>query len=161
MIRAAILTISDSCAQGKRNDTSSQTIEEMLDDAKFEIVEKAVVPDDRQAIADALKRFSDEMGVEIVLTTGGTGLGPRDVTPEATASVCERMAPGLSEILRSEGYKRAPNAVLSRGVAGLRKRTLIINLPGSPKAVRESLEIIQNILPHAVEMMHGGGHRSA
>jgi molybdopterin adenylyltransferase len=158
MIRTAILTISDSCARGKRDDMSGQTIEEMLDDATFEVVEKAIVPDEQQAITKALKRFCDEAGAEIVLTTGGTGLGPRDVTPEATASVCERMAPGLSEILRSEGYKRAPNAVLSRGVAGLRKSTLIINLPGSPKAVRESLEIIQKILPHAVKMMHGGGH---
>jgi molybdenum cofactor synthesis domain-containing protein len=158
MIKAAILTISDSCAQGNRTDTSGQTIGEMLDDAKFEVVEKAVVPDDCQAIAEALVRFSDQKGVEVVLTTGGTGLGPRDVTPEATASVCERMAPGLSEILRFEGYKRSPNAVLSRGVAGLRKSTLIINLPGSPKAVRESLEIILDLLPHAVDMMRGGGH---
>ncbi len=158
MIKAAILTISDSCAQGKRADTSGQTIKDMLDGAKFEVVEKTIVPDDRQAIAEALTRFSDKEGVEVVLTTGGTGLGPRDVTPEATMSVCERMAPGLSEILRSEGYKRAPNAVLSRGVAGLRKTTLIINLPGSARAVRESLEIIRDILPHAVEMMRGGGH---
>jgi len=158
MIKAAILTISDSCAQGKRTDTSGQTISEMLDDAKFEVVEKAIVPDDRQAIAETLVRFSDQKGVEVVLTTGGTGFGPRDVTPEATASVCERMAPGLSEILRVEGYKRSPNAVLSRGVAGLRKSTLVINLPGSPKAVRESLEIILGLLPHAVAMMHGGGH---
>lgn len=158
MIKAAILIISDSCAQGQRTDTSGQTIQEMLDDARFEVVERAVVPDDRQAIAEALVRFCDQKGVEVVLTTGGTGFGPRDVTPEATASVCERMAPGLSEIIRSEGYKRSPNAVLSRGVAGLRKRTLIINLPGSPKAVRESLEIILDILLHAVDMMHGGGH---
>jgi len=158
MIKAAILTISDSCAQGKRTDTSGQTISEMLDDAKFEVVEKAIVPDDRQAIAETLVRFSDQKGVEVVLTTGGTGFGPRDVTPEATASVCGRMAPGLSELLRSEGYKRSPNAVLSRGVAGLRKSTLIINLPGSPKAVRESLEIVLKLLPHAVAMMRGGGH---
>ena len=158
MIKAAILTISDSCAQGKRTDTSGQTISEMLDDAKFEVVEKAIVPDDRQAIAETLVRFSDQKGVEVVLTTGGTGFGPRDVTPEATASVCERMAPGLSELLRSEGYKRSPNAVLSRGVAGLRKSTLVINLPGSPKAVRESLEIVLKLLPHAVAMMRGGGH---
>lgn len=158
MIKAAILTVSDSCAQGKRTDTSGQTIKQMLEDSEFEVVEKAVVPDDHHAITEALTRYSDQKGIEIVLTTGGTGLGPRDVTPEATMSVCERMAPGLSEILRSEGYKRAPNAVLSRGVAGLRNSTLIINLPGSPKAVRESLEIILNILPHAVQMMRGGGH---
>jgi molybdenum cofactor synthesis domain-containing protein len=158
MIKAAILTVSDSCAQGKRTDTSGQTIKQMLEDSEFEVVEKAVVPDDHHAITEALTRYSDQKGIEIVLTTGGTGLGPRDVTPEATMSVCERMAPGLSEILRSEGYKRAPNAVLSRGGAGLRNSTLIINLPGSPKAVRESLEIILNILPHAVQMMRGGGH---
>ena len=158
MIRTAILTISDSCAQGKRTDASGQTIKDMLGDETFEVAEKAIVPDDRRAIAAALKRFCDEQGVELVLTTGGTGLGPRDVTPEATASVCERMAPGLSEILRSEGFKRSRNAVLSRGVAGTRKNTLVINLPGSPKAVRESLEIILDILPHAVEMMRGGGH---
>ncbi|MHC4541424.1 MAG: MogA/MoaB family molybdenum cofactor biosynthesis protein, partial [Planctomycetota bacterium] len=141
MIRTAILTISDSCVQGTRADTSGQTIEDMLGDGNFEIVEKAIVADERDAIAEALKRFCDERGVELILTTGGTGLGPRDVTPEATADVCDRMAPGFSELLRSEGFKRTPNAILSRGVAGVRKGTLIVNLPGSPKGVRESLEI--------------------
>jgi molybdenum cofactor synthesis domain-containing protein len=158
MIKAAILTISDSCAQGKRTDTSGQTIKDMLPTDQFEAIEKTIVPDDRQVIAEVLRCFSDEKGIDIVLTTGGTGLGPRDVTPEATASVCERMVPGLGEILRSEGFRTVPNAVLSRGIAGIRKNTLIINLPGSPKAVRECLEIILKILPHAVEMMRGGGH---
>jgi len=157
-IRTAILTVSDMCSQGKREDTSGQTIEEMLPEDRFEVCEKTIVPDDYQTITRALKRFSDELKVEIVLTTGGTGLGPRDVTPEATTAVCDRMAPGFSEILRSESYKKTPNAMLSRGVSGMRNNTLIINLPGSPKAVRECMEIILKVLPHAVDMMHGGGH---
>ena len=98
------------------------------------------------------------MRVNVVFTTGGTGLGPRDVTPEATVSVCERIVPGLGEMMRAEGLKKTPNAILSRGIAGIRKNTLIVNLPGSPKAVRECLEMILAVLPHAVEMMHGGGH---
>ncbi len=158
MIKTAILTISDTCSQGNREDVSGQTIAEMLTEDKFEICEKKIIPDDLQVIADELRRFSDEVGVDVVLTTGGTGLGPRDVTPEATASACQRMAPGFGEIMRAEGLKKTPNAVLSRGTAGVCNKTLIINLPGSPKGVKESLEIILDLLPHAVEMMHGGGH---
>jgi molybdenum cofactor synthesis domain-containing protein len=158
MIKTAILTISDSCAQGTRADVSGQIIKEMLDDGDYELIEMATVSDDRQTIAGMLRRYSDEQGVELVLTTGGTGLGPRDVTPEATVDVCERMAPGISEVLRFEGFKRTPKAILSRGAAGVRKGTLIVNLPGSPRGVRESLEIILGILPHAVQMMRGGGH---
>ena len=158
MIRTAILTVSDTCSEGNRQDVSGQTIAEMLTKDKFEICEKRIVPDDLQAIADELRRFSDEAGVDVVLTTGGTGLGPRDVTPEATASVCQRMVPGLGEMIRAEGLKKTPNAILSRGAAGVCGKTLIINLPGSPKAVAESLEIILDVLPHAVKMMLGGGH---
>ena len=158
MIKTAILTISDTCSQGNREDVSGQTIAEMLTKDKFEICEKRIVPDDLEAIADELRRFSDEAGVDVVLTTGGTGLGPRDVTPEATASVCQRMVPGLGEIMRAEGLKKTPNAILSRGTAGVCGKTLIVNLPGSPKAVTESLEIILDVLPHAVKMMLGGGH---
>jgi len=158
MLRAAILTVSDSCAHRKREDVSGQTIKNMLPKDKFEICEKKITSDDHQTIADELKYFSDKAGIDLVLTTGGTGLGPRDVTPEATASVCERIVPGLGEILRAEGFRRSPYAVLSRGIAGVRKNTLIINLPGSPKAVRECLEIILDVLPHAVDMMRGGGH---
>jgi len=158
MIKTAILTVSDTCSQGNREDVSGRTIAEMLTKDKFEICEKRIVPDDLQAIADELRRFSDEAGVDVVLTTGGTGLGPRDVTPEATASVCQRMIPGLGEIMRAEGLKKTPNAILSRGTAGVCGKTLIINLPGSPKAVTESLEIILDVLPHAVKMMLGGGH---
>jgi molybdenum cofactor synthesis domain-containing protein len=157
-IRTAILTMSDMCSQGKREDTSGQTIEEMLPKDTFEICQKTIIPDDYETITKTLKRFSDELNVEVVLTTGGTGLGPRDVTPEATTAVCNRMAPGFSEILRCESYKITPKAVLSRGVSGMRDKTLIINLPGSPKAVSECMEIILEILPHAVKMMRGGGH---
>ena len=157
-IKVAVLTISDSCTEGSREDVSGQTIIDMLPEETFEISEKKIVPDDYHSIAEVLKNFSDEQGIDVVLTTGGTGLGPRDVTPEATASVCERMAPGFSEILRVEGFRKTPKAILSRGVAGVRKNTLITNLPGSPKAVRESLEIILNVIPHAVKMMRGGGH---
>jgi len=157
-IRTAILTMSDMCSQGKREDTSGQTIEEMLPKDTFEICQKIIIPDDYETITKTLKRFSDELNVEVVLTTGGTGLGPRDVTPEATTAVCNRMAPGFSEILRCESYKITPKAVLSRGVSGMRDNTLIINLPGSPKAVRECMEIILKVLPHAVDMIRGGGH---
>ena len=157
-IRTAILTISDMCAQGKRADTSGQTIEEMLPEDTFEVCQKIIIPDDYETITRTLRLFSDEQNVEVVLTTGGTGLGPRDVTPEATTAVCDRRVPGFAEILRSEGFKKTPNAVLSRGVSGMRDKTLIINLPGSPKAVRECMEIILEVLPHAVDMMRGGGH---
>ena len=157
-IRTAILTMSDMCSQGRRKDTSGQTIEDMLPIDTFEVCQKTIIPDDYETITKTLRCFSDEQNVDVVLTTGGTGLGPRDVTPEATTAVCDRMAPGFSEILRCESYKKTPNAVLSRGVSGMRDNTLIINLPGSPKAVRECMEIILEILPHAVDMTHGGGH---
>jgi len=158
MIKVAILTVSDSCAQGKREDVSGQTIKDILAKNGFEICDKRIVPDNREAIADELKYFSDKVDVDVVITCGGTGLGPRDVTPEATESVCERMVPGLSEIIRSRGWKKTKNALLSRGVAGIHNKTLIVNLPGSTKGVKESLEIILDVLPHAVEMMRGGGH---
>jgi len=157
MIRAAILTVSDSCSQGKREDISGRTIAEMLAEDKFEICERRIVADNLDAIADALRQFSDN-NVDVVLTTGGTGLGPRDLTPEATASVCQRMVPGLGEMMRTEGRRKTRNAVLSRGTAGICGKTLVINLPGSPRGVTESLEIILDVLPHAVEMMAGGGH---
>ena len=157
-IRTAILTVSDMCAQGKREDTSGQIIKDMLPEDKFEVCEKTIVPDDYETITKTLRRFSDVQKAQVVLTTGGTGLGPRDVTPEATTAVCDRRVPGFSEILRCESYKKTPNAVLSRGVSAMRDNTLIINLPGSPKAVRECMEIILEVLPHAVDMMRGGGH---
>jgi len=158
MIRVAILTISDSCAQRKREDISGQTIVDVLPKDRFEVCEKRIVADDHNAIANELKFLSHKVAIDVVLTTGGTGLGPRDVTPEATRSVCERIVPGLSEIIRAEGRKRTKNAILSRGIAAVRNKTLVINLPGSPKGVKESLEVVLDILPHAVDMMLGGSH---
>jgi len=157
-IKVAVLTISDSCTKGSREDLSGRTIRDMLPEETFEVCEKKIVPDDYKAIVETLKSFADVNDIDLVLTTGGTGLGPRDVTPEATASVCERIVPGLGEVMRAEGLKKTPNAILSRSFAGIRRKTLIINMPGSPKAVRECLEIILNVIPHAVKMMHGGGH---
>jgi molybdenum cofactor synthesis domain-containing protein len=157
-IKVAILTISDKCSEGKREDVSGKLIEEILPKDVFNVCEKNIIPDDFRTITGTLRDLSDQKGVEIVLTTGGTGLGPRDVTPEATITVCDRIVPGLSEILRSVNFQKTPNAILSRGVSGMREKTLIINLPGSPKGVRESLEIILEVLPHAVDMIHGGGH---
>jgi molybdenum cofactor synthesis domain-containing protein len=124
----------------------------------FQVLEKRIVPDDPEVIAAELKQFCDESGVDVVLTTGGTGLGPRDVTPEVTESVCEKLVPGISEIIRVRGSEKTMRAVLSRGVAGVRGKTLIVNLPGSPKGVRESLEVVIELLGHAVKMMYGGGH---
>ena len=157
-IKVALLTVSDSCAEGSREDVSGQTIGEMLPEETYDVREKKIVPDDYQAIAEALRNFSDDQDIDVVLTTGGTGLGPRDVAPEATAYVCEKVVPGLGELMRIEGLKKTPNAILSRSFAGVRGTTLIINMPGSPKAVRECLEIILSVIPHAVKMMHGGGH---
>jgi len=152
------LTVSDSCSRGERKDVSGRTIERMLAKNGFEVCRKKIIPDVKKTIADELKCLCDRDNVDIVFTTGGTGLGPRDVTPEATESVCEKIVPGVGEIIRSEGFRKTKRAALSRGIAGVRNKTIIINLPGSPKAVKESLEIIIDILPHAVEMMHGGGH---
>ncbi len=156
--RVAILTVSDSCAQGTREDASGPAIREVLSAAGYEIGEARLVPDDRDAIVRALIHFADDGRYDLVFTMGGTGLGPRDVTPEATLALCDRLVPGLSELIRAEGLKKTPNAVLSRGIVGMRGRTLIVNLPGSPRAVREGLEAILGVLTHAVEMMRGGGH---
>jgi len=158
MIRVAVLTISDSCAEQKREDRSGPAIREMLTAREFKVCKEQIVPDDRDAVVGALVSFCDEEGCDVVLTTGGTGLGPRDITPEATASICERLVPGFGELIRAEGLKKTPNAILSRCIAGIRARTLIINLPGSPRAVRESLSVIVGVLSHAVEMISGGGH---
>lgn len=158
MIKVAVLTISDSCAEQKREDRSGPAVREMLTAGEFEVCRERIVSDDRDAIVRALVSFCDEEHCDVVLTTGGTGLGPRDVTPEATASICERLVPGFGELIRAEGLKKTPNAILSRCIGGIRGRTLIINLPGSPRAVRESLSVIVGVLSHAVEMINGGGH---
>jgi molybdenum cofactor synthesis domain-containing protein len=151
MIKAAILTISDSCSQGMQEDLSGQIIEDILIENKFEVSDKRIVP-------DQVDEISAEAKLDIVLTTGGTGFSRRDVTPEATIAVCEKIVPGFGELMRLKGLEKTPNAILSRSTAGIRNDTLIINLPGSPKAVAECLEMILGVLPHALKMMHGGKH---
>jgi len=158
MIKTAVLTISDSCSKGQREDISGQTITDILREKGYGVCENKIVADDIEKITVELIRFSDEVNCNVVFTTGGTGLGPRDVTPEATTAICEKLVPGLAELMRLKGFDKTPNAVLSRAVVGVRNNTLIVNLPGSPRAVRECLEAILYILPHAVEMIHGGGH---
>ncbi len=158
MIKTAILTVSDSSAQQKRDDISGQTIKDILSRDNFKICKYKIVADEQKDIENELMHFADELKADIVFTTGGTGLSPRDVTPEATTAVCQKIVPGLAETMRQEGLKKTKNAMLSRAVAGVRGNTLIINLPGSPKAVRESLEIILDVLPHALDMLLGRGH---
>ncbi len=152
-ITVGILTISDAGSRGQRVDTSGQAIRELVEARGWRVMRTDIVPDERDQIADRMRRWSDE--VDLVLTTGGTGLGQRDVTPEATRTVIEREVPGLPEAMRYATAQKTPMAWLSRAVAGVRGRCLIINLPGSPKAVRECLEVVLPLIPHALETLHG------
>lgn len=153
--RVAILTISDKGATGEREDESGPAIREVMEGAGATVVRSTLVPDERVQIAAMLAAWSDAGDVDLVLTTGGTGLSPRDVTPEATREVMEREVPGIAEALRMESLKQTKMAMISRAVAGIRGRTLIVNLPGSPKAVRECLAVLLPVLPHAVETLRG------
>ena len=153
-MKVGILTVSDKGARGEREDRSGPAIREMMEAAGAEVVRSRIVPDEQDEIRAALIEWSDE-GLDLVLTTGGTGFSPRDWTPEATRAVIEREAPGLPEAMRRAGAEKTPSAMLSRAAAGIRKSTLIVNLPGSEKAVRESLAAILPALPHAIEILRG------
>ncbi len=152
-ITAAVLTISDRSSRGEYADRSGPVIEELLKSVDATIAEYQVVPDEQDIIAQALINLSDNLGVDLIVTTGGTGLTARDVTPEATLEVIDKRIPGLEEAMRAESIRITPHGMLSRAVAGLRRKTLIINLPGSPKAVRETLSVVLPALPHAVELI--------
>ena len=154
-IRAGVVTVSDKGYAGEREDISGPLLADLLCEMGAEVVEQTVVPDEQAVIERTLAALADEARVDLVVTTGGTGPTPRDVTPEATWAVIEREMPGLAEVLRFEGYRHTALAVISRGVAGIRGRTLIVNLPGSPRAVREGMETLVPILPHAIKMIRG------
>ena len=154
--RLAILTISDSGAAGDRpQDPSGDAISEMMTAAGFQQVDRRMVPDEPARISDTLIQWCDSAEIDIIVTTGGTGLGPRDVTPEATRAVIDIEAPGIAEAMRMETLKNTPFAMLSRGVVGVRNGCLIVNLPGSPTGVRETLEVALTSIPHALEMIRG------
>lgn len=158
--RIAILTISDKCSSGERVDMSGPAIEEMVA-GTGRVVAKTIVPDDRKMIASQLGEWADQNKVDLILTTGGTGFSPRDVTPEATMDVIERSAPGIPEAIRARSLQITDRAMLSRAVAGIRGQTLIINLPGSPGSVRECLAVVLPVLPHALDILSGRGGECA
>ena len=155
MFTVGVLTVSDKGSRGEREDTSGKVIQEIFSRIDASVVNYDIVPDERKLIAQKLTEWADEDKIDVIVTTGGTGLGPRDVTPEATLSVVDRVVPGFAEAMRAESLKKTPMAMLSRAVVGTRRNCLIINLPGSPKAVRECLEPILPALPHAVETLKG------
>lgn len=161
MLNGGILTVSDKGARGERYDECREVIRRGLASLEIRWVKYNIVPDEREAILAKLKEWADETALDLVITNGGTGLSPRDVTPEATLAIVDRVVPGFTEVMRAEGLKKTPLAMLSRAVAGIRGNTLIINLPGSPKAVEECLEAVLPALPHAVETLRGEARECA
>jgi len=152
--RAVVITISDKGSKGERVDTSGPGLREMLA-RTYDVGEVLIVPDESDLIADTIRREIDEKGVDLVVTTGGTGVGPRDVTPEATRTVIEKELPGFSEAMRMESFRVTPFALISRAVCGIRGQSIVLNLPGSPKAAAECLSFIEGALPHALEKVKG------
>ena len=155
MFTVGILTVSDKGSRGEREDESGSVVRDLLSGIGAQVTQYQIVPDEKEAISGKLIEWADTVRVDLILTNGGTGLSPRDVTPEATLAVVEKLAPGFSEAMRLESLKKTPMGMLSRGVSGTRGKTLIINLPGSPRAVRECLEAILPALPHAIETLRG------
>ncbi len=153
MITVAVLTMSDKGSKGEREDLSGPLIKDMLKSIDAEVKHYDILPDEKELIKEKLIKYSKE--VDLIITTGGTGLSPRDVTPEATLEVIDRQVPGIAEAMRSEGLKKTSRSMLSRAVAGVKGRSLIINLPGSPKAVKENLAVILDVIPHAIEKIKG------
>ena len=152
-VTAAVVTVSDSCASGEREDVSGPAVAQLLRHLHFSVTVREVVPDDSTLIQNLLIRLARE--VRFVVTTGGTGIAPRDVTPEATVAICDRLVEGVAERMRSEGSKKTPYAALSRGVCGVREQALILNLPGSPAGAADSLAAVADLIPHAIELLSG------
>ncbi len=159
MISLAIITLSDKGSKGEREDLSGQTIRELVSTMGMTVKHYEIIPDERDILKERLLRLSRE--VDLILTTGGTGLAPRDITPDVTLEVIDREIPGIAEAMRMEGLKKTARAMLSRAVAGVKGQCLIVNLPGSPKAVREGLEAIMEVIPHAVEKIKGSEEECA
>jgi molybdopterin adenylyltransferase len=157
-MRVSVLTVSDSVSSGKSEDRSGPAVVARCRELGWEVSAARVLPDDRPGIEDFLKETADSKFADVILTTGGTGFGPRDVTPEATLAVAERLAPGFAEQMRAEGQKKTKWAILSRGVVAIRRESIIVNLPGSPKGAVESLDFIAELLPHAIAVLHGARH---
>ena len=156
MFTAAVVTVSDRSFRGERPDTAGPLTASLLENAGYQITEQTIVPDEQKAIQDLLVRLADGRDVALIVTTGGTGFAPRDVTPEATMAVCQRMVPGIPEAMRLASMAVTNRAMLSRAAAGIRNRSLIVNLPGSPKAAKENLEAVLPALAHGLEMLRGG-----
>jgi molybdopterin adenylyltransferase len=154
-MRVVVITVSDACSRGEREDESGAALSQLLTDLGAEIIQSRIVSDDLDPLAQLLREFAERSDVNLIVTTGGTGLGARDNTPEATQRVIEREAPGIAETIRAESLRATPMAMLSRGVCGVCSGTLIINLPGSPKAVKESFSVIAPVLPHALDLLAG------
>lgn len=160
MYKLGVLTVSTSGFYGQRDDTSGRTISDLLGPPTYHRVAYEVIPDDRKCIEERFKTWADDLDIDLIVSTGGTGLSPTDVTPEACLAVVEKQIPGLCEAMRAETLEKTPMAMISRSVAGIRGNTLIVTLPGSPKAVRECIEVINPVLPHSLELLRGksNGH---
>jgi len=159
MYKVAIITLSDKGSRGEREDLSGKLIRETIESRDFRVVRYEIIPDEREQIKELLIELSEK--VDLIITNGGTGLSPRDITPDVTLEVIDREIPGIAEAMRFEGLKKTPRAMLSRAVAGVKGECLIINLPGSPKAVQEGLDVIIDVLPHAIEKIKGSEEECA